>query len=141
MKSQHLVSVPVKVYFYDIDMTRTAFFTNHLKWIDSVAFPELCKKAGMEWEVLIENNIDLAIVHLSIDYKNPVFMDDTVMACIDDVQLGQKSMTIHGSLHKDQALIAEGKIVYAFVDLITRESIPAPDMVREKIEAIKKAKG
>lgn len=135
MKQQHLAAVPVTVYFYDVDMTRTAFFTNHLKWIDSVAFPEYCRKSGIKWNHLIENNVDLAIAHLSIDYKNPIFMDDIIMVCITDVQLGRTSMTVYGSLYREQTLIAEGKIVYTFVDMNTRQSIPVPELVREKVEA------
>ena len=132
-----LISVPVRVRFYDVDLTGTVFFTNHLKWFDAVAFPEFCKKAGMDWPSLVQQGIDVAMVHLSFDYKAPLFLDDVIQVSLTGISLGQSSMEINGAIHREDTLIGTGRIIYAFVDFNSRKSIPVPQAVREKVEAAK----
>ncbi|HPU01870.1 MAG: acyl-CoA thioesterase [Firmicutes bacterium] len=130
-----LFSVPVKVRYYDTDLSRAVYFTNYIKWFDSIALPDFTDALGIDWRSLLEQNLDAVIAHVSFDYKAPCYLDDVVDIHITDVDLGNTSMTIYGSLYKDGTLVAEGKMVYVIVDYTTRRPVPIPGFFKEKMEA------
>jgi YbgC/YbaW family acyl-CoA thioester hydrolase len=132
---ESIFSVPVKVRYYDTDLSRAVFFTNYIKWFDSIALPEFTDALGIDWRSFLDQNIDAVIAHVSFDYKAPCYLDDVVDIHITGVVLGQTSMTIHGSLYKEETLIARGKLVYVFIDFTTRKTEQIPAFFKEKINA------
>ncbi|NLA04532.1 MAG: acyl-CoA thioesterase [Firmicutes bacterium] len=137
-----IYSVPVKVRYYDTDLSRAVYFTNYIKWFDSIALPDFTEALGIEWQAFLEKNIDAVVAHAAFDYKAQCFLDDVVDICVTGVELGRSSMTIYGALSKEDTLIAEGKIVYVFVNFTTRQSQPIPESFKNKILAhIQKQKG
>ncbi|HHW74080.1 MAG TPA: acyl-CoA thioesterase [Firmicutes bacterium] len=130
-----LFSVPVKVRYYDTDLSRAVYFTNYIKWFDSIALPDFTEALGIDWRAFIEEDVDAVVAHVAFDYKAQCFLDDVVHIHITDIELGRSSMTIYGALFKEETLIAEGKYVYVFVDFTTRKSQPIPKNFKSKIEA------
>ena len=130
-----IFSVPVKVRYYDTDLSRAVYFTNYIKWFDSIALPDFTEALGIEWQAFIKEDVDAVVAHADFDYKAQCFLDDVVDISITGVDLGRSSMTIHGALSKGETLIAEGKIVYVFVDFTTRQSQPIPESFKNKILA------
>jgi acyl-CoA thioester hydrolase len=133
--AESIFSVPVKVRYYDTDLSRAVFFTNYIKWFDSIALPEFTDALGIDWQSFLEQNVDAVVAHVAFDYKAPCYLDDVVNIHITDVDLGRSSMTIYGALFKEETLIAEGKLVYVFVDFSTRKSAPIPVIFKEKFDA------
>jgi len=132
---ESIFSVPVKVRYYDTDLSRAVFFTNYIKWFDSIALPDFTDALGIDWRSLLDQNVDAVIAHVSFDYKAPCYLDDVVDIHITGVDIGKTSMTIYGALYKEKALGAEGKLVYVFVDYTTRKPEPIPRFFKEKINA------
>lgn len=132
---ESIFSVPVKVRYYDTDLSRAVYFTNYIKWFDSIALPDFTDALGIDWRSLLDQNIDAVIVHASFDYKASSYLDDVVHIHITGVDLGNTSMTIYGALYKDETLISEGKLVYVFVDYTTRKPKPIPEFFKDKINA------
>lgn len=133
--AESIFSVPVKVRYYDTDLSRAVFFTNYIKWFDSIALPEFTDALGIDWQSFLEQNVDAVVAHVAFDYKAPCYLDDVVNIHITDVDLGRSSMTIYGALFKEETLIAEGKLVYVFVDFSTRKSASIPVIFKEKFDA------
>ncbi|NLA11432.1 MAG: acyl-CoA thioesterase [Firmicutes bacterium] len=137
---ESLFSVPVKIRYYDTDLSRAVYFTNYIKWFDSIALPEFTDTLGIDWRTFLEEDIDAVIAHVAFDYKAQCFFDDVVDIHFTDIDLGRSSMTIYGSLYKGETLIAEGKLVYVFIDYSKRNTLPIPDSMRSKISAYIKEK-
>ncbi len=135
MNKQALHGSQLKVRFFDLDLSSTVFFVNYMKWFDSIAAEEFLQKKGVSWEQLFQNKVDVAIANVNFDFKSPLFLNDLVDICVEDVILGQKSMQLIGSLynHENGNLVATGKIVYVFVHGKTRQPIIIPDQVKEKL--------
>lgn len=133
--AESIFSVPVKIRYYDTDLSRAVFFTNYIKWFDSIALPEFTDALGIDWRSFLEKNVDAVVVHVDFDYKAPCYIDDVVDINITDLDLGRTSMTIHGALYKEETLIAAGKLVYVFVDFSTREPSPMPEPFKKKFDA------
>ena len=137
---ESLFSVPVKIRYYDTDLSRAAYFTNYIKWFDSIALSEFNDTLGIDWRTFLEEDIDAVIAHVAFDYKAQCFLGDVVDIHLTDIELGRSSMTIYGSLYKGETLIAEGKLVYVFIDYSKRNTLPIPDSMRSKISAYIKEK-
>ncbi len=135
MVNQALHTSRKQVRFYDLDMSTTVFFTNYLKWFDSIAADEFLRARGIGWEKIYQDNVDVAIANTNFDYKKSLFINDVVDICIEKVILGNKSMQLCGSLYKHDngELVATGKIVYVFVDVSSRKPVEVPEQVREKL--------
>lgn len=117
-----------KVRIYDTDMSTTVFFSNHIKWFDSIALVEYLEEKGVDWSETNQRNWDIAIAHLSFDYRKPLFVNDMVDIKVENIEIGNKSIQFFGSLYKQDSneLVATGKIVYVFVDDQTREPVEIP---------------
>ncbi len=135
MTKQSLHTSQLKVRFFDLDLSTTVFFINHMKWFDSIAADEFLRSRGVLWDQLFEDQIDVAIANINFDYKNPLFLNDLVDICIEEVILGNKSMQLCGSLYKHGSgdLAATGKIVYVFVHAKTRQPVAIPQEIRNKL--------
>ncbi len=133
--AESIFSVPVKVRYYDTDLSRAVFFTNYIKWFDSIALPEFTDALGIDWRSFLEKNVDAVVAHVAFDYKAPCYIDDVIDLHIIDMELGRSSMTIYGSLLKNGELIAEGKLVYVFVDFSTRKPSPIPEKFKDKFNS------
>lgn len=137
---ESLFSVPVKIRYYDTDLSRAVYFTNYIKWFDSIALPEFTETLGIDWRTFLEEDIDAVIAHVAFDYKAQCFFEDVVDINFTDIDLGRSSMTIYGALYKGETLIAEGKLVYVFIDYTKRNTLPIPESMRSKISAYIKEK-
>jgi len=131
--SDYLHCSTYKVRCYDTDYSGTVFFPNALKWIDSIAFTDYLENRGVKWNEVMELNRDAVVAHVSIDYENPMFLDDLLDITIEKIEVGHKSLRIYGSLYKHDGgdVIARCKIVYVFVDLKTRKSVEVPEKIRQ----------
>ncbi|MBS4023573.1 MAG: acyl-CoA thioesterase [Dethiobacter sp.] len=124
-----------KVRFFDTDLSAAVFFANHIAWFDSIAIMDYLESLEIDWKELIKNHIDCAVASVSFEYKTPIRLDDLIDITVDSVKLGNKSITLEGSLykHKTGELVAVGKMVYVFINTKTRKPVEAPDIVRKKL--------
>ncbi len=137
--TESLFSVQVKVRYYDTDLSSAVFFTNYIKWFD-LALPEFTDSLGVKWRSFLEMNIDAVVVNVLFDYINPCYINDIIDVHITEVELGRSSMTFKGALYREGELIAEGEMVYVFIDLSTYTSLPVPENLRQRLDAYIKNK-
>lgn len=133
-RTEPLFAVKYKVRLYDTDLSRTVLFANYPKWFDSIAVIEYNEQAGVSWNELIKQNIDIAIVHSSFDYKAPLFLNDLVEIQITAVEVGRTSVKISGAIYKEDTLVAQGYMVYVFLNHTTREPVPVPERYRKAVQ-------
>ncbi len=126
----------VKVRYYDTDLSTAVFFANYIKWFDSIAIIDFLRERGVVWSELLEENIDVVVASVTFDYKSPIFLDDVIDITIEDVQVGNKSIRFSGSIykHNTKEVVCIGSLVYVVVEYDSRNAIPVPDKMREKIE-------
>lgn len=60
--------------------------------------------------------IDGAIVHQEIDYKNPVNYGDIVTVCHRVAKIGQSSLTTQFRIKSSGETAAEGEVIYSLLD-------------------------
>ena len=125
----------VKVRFYDTDLSSAVFFTNQIKWFDSIAVLDFLEERGITWNDLIKENVDIPIATVTFDYKAPIFLGDVLDVTVEEVIVGNKSIRFAGSIYRHETgeLLARGSEVYVFIDVSSRKAIPVPPAVRERL--------
>ncbi len=126
----------VRVRFYDTDLSSTVFFTNHIKWFDSVGIIDFLRSRGVVWDELLENSVDVAVASVSFDYMEPIFLDDLLDVTVEGLKIGNKSIRFTGAIYKQDTgdLVGRGSVVYVFVDKDSRRSVSVPADIREKLD-------
>ncbi len=135
--TKSLFSFPVKVRIYDTDLSGTVFFVNHIKWFDSVVLMELEEKLGGDYQkTMKDKGIDVAVAHVSFNYKAPLFLNDVVGIHVTGIETGRTSASFHCALYRQDTCIAEGQFVYVYVDYSTRVPVPIPEHAREQYRCL-----
>lgn len=73
-----MITVSVKVRFYETDMMGIAHHSNHIRWFECGRV-EYMRKAGIDLLELMEEGILFPIKNVSCEYINPINFDDIIM--------------------------------------------------------------
>ena len=126
-----------RVRYSEIDGQKIVFNSRYLEYAD-VALTEFWRWAdlseiGPDWL-----DAEFNVVRSTIEYKKPLRLDDMIEAFVRIDRIGNSSMTHRIDLcHADTGeLHATVEIVSVHVDLVARKSVPIPDKVRRRLEAL-----
>jgi acyl-CoA thioester hydrolase len=89
---------------------------------------EMIRKAGVSYKKLEEAGVMLPVMHVSVDYRRPVYYDElmTVRVLIYD-EPSTRLRTHYEVLSESGKVKLEGKVVLCFVDTATRRPCNPPD--------------
>lgn len=104
-----MITVTVKVRFYETDMMEVVHHTNHLRWFE-LGRVEYLRKAGIELLDLISQGIVFPIKSVSCEYKEPARFDDFIQIETRLTKVSRAQMVFSYRLvrESDGALIATG---------------------------------
>jgi acyl-CoA thioester hydrolase len=80
-------------------------------------------------------DIDTVLVHLEIDYRRPIDVDEAPTVHLHLADLGESSNTMTYEIRTDRGVAATAETVQVFFDPETEESKPIPAAWREKMLA------
>ena len=130
-------STRFRVRYSEIDGQKIVFNSRYLEYAD-VAITEFWRWAdlteiGPDWL-----DAEFNVVRSTIEYKKPLRLDDMIEAFVRIDRIGTSSMTHRIDLcHADTGdLHASVEIVSVHVDLVARKSVPIPDSVKQRLEAL-----
>ncbi|MCA9406337.1 MAG: acyl-CoA thioesterase [Candidatus Omnitrophica bacterium] len=126
-----------KIKLHDTDAAGLLFFANQFKIIHD-AYEALLEEIGFGFGELIRNRpFFLPIVHAESDYKNPLFVGDELDIQVKVTHVGTTSFTFSYELfNQKKVLVGTAKTVHVTTDKATKQKIPLPPEMREKIEAL-----
>ncbi len=130
-------STRFRVRYSEIDGQKIVFNSRYLEYAD-VAITEFWRWAdlteiGPDWL-----DAEFNVVRATVEYKQPLKLDDMIEAFVRIDRVGNSSMThmIH-LCHADTGeLHASVEIVSVHVDLEARKSVPIPVNVKARLEAL-----
>ncbi len=134
-----MVSVTVKVRFYETDMMGVVHHTNHLRWFESGRV-EYLRKAGIELLDLMANGIIFPIKKISCEYKEPAMFDDFIRVETTLKKLSRAQLVFSYQLvrEKDGVLIATGETQSVFTNKATGKIARLPDVYYRALESLMK---
>jgi acyl-CoA thioester hydrolase len=130
-------STRFRVRYSEIDGQKIVFNSRYLEYAD-VALSEFWRWAdlseiGPDWL-----DAEFNVVRSTIEYKQPFRLDDVIEAWVRIDRVGNSSMAHRIDLcHAETGqLHATVEIVSVHVDLAARRSVPIPDSIRGRLEAL-----
>lgn len=126
-----------KLKLHETDAGGILFFSNQFKIVHD-AYECVLENIGFSFAELTKNqNFFLPIVHAEADYTAPLQVGDLIEVTVTTEHVGTSSFVFSYRLTKsDGTLAGTAKTVHVTTDKGTKEKIPLPSALREKIEAL-----
>lgn len=123
-----------KIKLHETDAAGIIFFSRQFEIIHD-AYEALLESIGFGFPEMLNNQpFFLPIVHAESDYKTPLFVGDVIEISVKVTNLGTTSFQFSYELYKsDRTLAGKAKTVHVTIDKKSRQKIPIPKKMREKI--------
>ncbi len=120
----------------EVDMLGHVNNAVYQQWFEWGRF-EWVRWSQVDFSALSPEHLSLVVVHVSLDYRREARRDDRMVIETSLARLGTKSMTWRQRvLHADGTVAAEGDVVLAVFDTLTRRAVPMLDDVRRALEPL-----
>lgn len=110
---------------------------NHLTYIELARLKYFEDVVGSDANWSQQQGIILA--HVSIDYKNPLFLRDTVLVYTRCSKLGKKSIELSWAIVREKSsgeeIIAQGIAVLVCYDYSASKTVEVPEVQKQRIAA------
>ncbi len=93
------------------------------------------------WRAFVQSDnyrvVPFILAHVTIDFRSEALMHETLELCIRCAFIGGKSFGFDYVIReqKTQRLVVEAKSVQVFYDYTSKQSMPCPSELRERLEA------
>jgi acyl-CoA thioester hydrolase len=135
MSSSKQFYTPIRVRYSEIDGQKMVFNAHYLTYLDVAMVEYLREVIASNWKELAEKHIfDIALVNITIDFKQPARLDDLLHVYCQVKRLGNSSLTVSFSIEKENTYtIINAEAVYVNFNPATGKSQPIPSDIRSKI--------
>lgn len=127
--------IPIQLRFKDVDKMGHVNNANHLSYIELARLKYFEEVVGTDARWSHQQGIILA--HISIDYKAPIFLHDTIFVYTRCSKLGKKSLELSWAIVRDknktEEIVAQGISVLVCYDYGEHKTIEVPELQKQKI--------
>ena len=128
-------TIEERVRWGDVDAARIIFYGSYIHFFE-FAETELFREVGLPYGVMFDElGIWLPRVHLECDFLSAARLDDLLEVSVYVGRFGNKSMQLNFEVRRkgEEELIATANFVLASVKQDSFETIPIPDVLRERL--------
>jgi len=135
-----LVTYTRKVRYSDTDAQGIVFNGNYATYFDD-ALTDLFDELELDQATMQREGFEVVTANLNIDFRASATLGDELDTRVRLGRIGSKSLTFEIETTKSDSgeLVVEGSVVWVTVDHATFESIPVPDILRQRLSAPKGA--
>jgi acyl-CoA thioester hydrolase len=125
-----------RVRYSECDAQSVVFNARYADYVD-IAVNEYIRTLFGDYQNLLDQDRDVQVVSLTVNYRAPARFDDVLEARIRAGRIGNTSFTLHLEFcrHGDDLQVAEADITYVLIQPSTEAKTPVAGSVREKLEA------
>jgi len=110
---------------YECDSYGHVNNANYLNYLEYARY-ELLRAIGFDFQKSVKDGYGLFIARIEIDYKIPALTDDLLTIKTWPVKKGAVSGTLAQQICRGDAVLAEAKVTWAFVDAKTGMPVKIP---------------
>jgi acyl-CoA thioester hydrolase len=126
-------SCPLRVRWAEVDRQGIVFNGHYLTYFD-VGITEYWRAIGYPYpDALLGHGSDTFAVKASIEYHAPARYDELVDVLVRVGRIGRTSLQFVLEIHRGEAQLISGELIYVNADADTRKPIPVPGFLREAI--------
>ncbi len=125
-----------RVRYGECDAQSVVFNARYADYVD-IAVNEYIRTLFGNYQHLLDQDLDIQVVSLTMNYRAPARFDDVLEARIKAGRIGNTSFTLHLEFHRfgDDLLVAEADITYVLIQPSEMAKTPVPGRIRELLEA------
>jgi acyl-CoA thioester hydrolase len=124
-----------RVRYGECDAQSVVFNARYADYVD-IAVNEYIRTLFGDYQNLLDQDLDIQVVSLTVNYRAPARFDDVLEARIRAGRIGNTSFTVHLEFFRfgDEELVAEADITYVLIQPSKMAKTPVPANVRDKLE-------
>lgn len=136
MPGSESFTIEERVRWGDVDAARIIFYGAYIRFFE-IAETELFRAVGLPYGVIFDE-IDLWLprVHLECDFHRVAQLDDLLEVSVYVGRIGNKSIQLNFEVRRqgEEELVATAHFIMVAVRKDTLESVPIPDLLRERLK-------
>jgi len=105
----------LRVRTYECDSYGHVNNANYLNYLEYARY-EYLRDIGFDFKKSVRDGYGLYIAHIEISYKMPALPDDSLLVKTKPLKMGAVSGTLSQQIWRDDDLLIEAKVSWAFVD-------------------------
>lgn len=125
-----------KVRMHDTDMAGILYFARQFRFAHD-ALEDFSESEGLSFnQVFHKENFVFVIVHVEADYLAPLQVGDSLEVHLEAEHVGNSSFSLIYHIYRkvDGVLVGTAKTVHVTLDNKSRQKIPIPDVLRQRLE-------
>ena len=105
----------LKVRTYECDSYGHVNNANYLNYLEYARYEQL-REAGFDYQAMINAGYGIYVAKIEINYKKPAVVDNELLIKSWPVKKGAVSGVIAQEIWRNEEILAEAKVTWAFVD-------------------------
>lgn len=124
-----------RVRYGECDAQSVVFNARYADYVD-IAVNEYIRTLFGDYQNLLDQDLDIQVVSLTVNYRAPARFDDVLEARTRVGRLGNTSFTLHLEFVRfgEEERVAEADITYVLIQPSEMAKTPIPAHIREKLE-------
>lgn len=125
-----------RVRYGECDAQSVVFNARYADYVD-ISVNEYIRTLFGNYQNLLDQDLDIQVVSLNLNYRAPAKFDDVLEARIAPGRIGNTSFTLHLQFydHGEGILVADAAITYVLIQLSKMAKTPVPASIRGLLES------
>ena len=123
----------IRVRYGETDQMGVVYYGNYAQYLEQ-GRTEWLRELGFSYKWMEANDVQLPVVHFSIDYKLPARYDDLIIVKTSLKKLPSVKIEFYYEIYNEsKQLLATATTILVFINSKTKKLIKAPDYLIEKL--------
>lgn len=123
----------IRVRYGETDQMGIVYYGNYAQYLEQ-GRTEWLRELGFSYKWMEANNVQLPVVHFSIDYKKPAYYDDVLTIKTNLKEMPGVKIEFYYEVYNEQnVLLATANTVLVFINSTTNKIMKAPSYLIEKL--------
>ncbi len=124
----------LRVRYGETDKMGIVYYGNYALYLEQ-GRTEWLRSLGFSYKYMEDNNVELPVVNLNIDFKKPAFYDDVLTITTTLKKTPEVRIEFYYEIHNQESkLLVEATTTLVFVNSTTKKLMKAPAYLLEKLK-------
>ena len=123
----------IRVRYGETDQMGVVYYGNYAQYLEQ-GRTEWLRELGFSYKWMEANNVQLPVVHFSIDYKLPAFYDDLLTIETKLTKMPTVKIEFYYEIYNEsKQLLATATTILVFINSTTKKIMKAPKYLIDKL--------
>ena len=124
----------IRVRYGETDKMGIVYYGNYALYLEE-GRTEWLRTLGFSYKYMEDNNVELPVVNLNVNFKQPAYYDDLITVTTTLKEIPSVRIEFYYEIHnQDGKLLVTATTTLVFVNSTTKKLMKAPDYLLEKLK-------